>query len=179
MRLFTQKFAIYAFWHDLRRKLTRAPCTTIMTGIFIRWLVICGAWTVPTRRSKVERPWTLWRQTRFRNFALLAARPRYQWIHGSTLLSFGLFFCCKLLRVCDHSMESCSIPEKRCLLSVHNDMWTFCKWVIIRVKSCVLMCTQFVLCTLISFRKVTIFVMNPPKLYCILKLKYFQIHLKL
>ena len=43
-----------------------------------------------------------------------------QWIHGSTLLSFGLFFCCKLLRVFDHSMESCSIPVKRCLLSVHN-----------------------------------------------------------
>ena len=41
-------------------------------------------------------------------------------IHGSTLLSFGLFFCCKLLRVFDHSMELCSIPVKRCLLSVHN-----------------------------------------------------------
>ena len=53
---------------------------------------------------------------------------------------------------------------KRCLLSVHNDMWTFCKWVIIQVKSCVLMCTQFVLCTPMSFQKVSIFAMNPPKL---------------
>jgi len=44
-----------------------------------------------------------------------------QWIHGSTLSSLGLFFCCKLQLVYEHSMESCSIPVKRCLLSVHND----------------------------------------------------------
>ena len=111
------------------------------------------------------------------DIAMMRYRMRYRICQesrcGSTLSSFGLFFCCKLLRGMwlklrkpyFHGVVFHSCVFYQCwLLSVHNDMSTFCKWVIIRVKSCVLMCTQFVLCTPMSFRKVTIFAMNPPKL---------------